>query len=308
MKRGKQNMSQAAKCINPPSIKAIGSLIMNKIFKNGESTDKPNILAGKLISIIEATDISVIDIFSTCILILADSKTSSQQQESIKIILQLIAEKYFPSPYFHSHVICSFNLLQLPSFPGAVLSSLSYPLNLIFLTYACSSKYEQEAREYLNSKFIPSLIKSNITLDIPPVPLYELTDNDLSQLFPATYGYEAKPKAENISLISTNNKINSVFYNTAFPISTPYSTPFDSPSIPIKTSIKPSLYDAVLESDPRSLTSHPLLRKIFDFFDDFNATHAAAFITSIASPSCSFRSYFQNLNKHKNHVLLLYLI
>jgi CCR4-NOT transcription complex subunit 1 len=59
--------------------------------------------------------------------------------------------------------------------------------------------------------------------------------------------------------------------------------------------LRPSIYEAVLESDSRSLTSTAQLRRLFSFFSDFDASHASTFLLSLASQKCTFRGYFSRL-------------
>ena len=58
---------------------------------------------------------------------------------------------------------------------------------------------------------------------------------------------------------------------------------------------KPEIFEVVLECDSRTLTSPMQLKKLFNFFQDFDAKHAASFLTAIASKNCCFRDYFNRL-------------
>ena len=69
----------------------------------------------------------------------------------------------------------------------------------------------------------------------------------------------------------------------------------------------PSLYDIVIESDSRSLTSPAHLKRLFDFFGGFNEAHAAEFVTALSSQNCCFRAYFAKLEEtQKDRILTLF--
>ena len=182
-----------------------------------------------------------------------------------------LTERFLDSRFFRPIVFRLFNSMK--DLPTEVLSKLKKLNALALLVFSQNSAVFPQAVEYIKSTLIPSL-KPKEAGKINEKVLFELSKLNLENF--NLLDYAQPPLPMSLSLFS------------------------DTPSVNMKLALSisnPCLYDAVIESDPRSLISPDKLDRLFSFFPDFNESHAAAYLTAISSSSCSFKQFFGTLEE-----------
>ncbi|OHT12509.1 hypothetical protein TRFO_17537 [Tritrichomonas foetus] len=269
-------MSKIAKHFPPPSPLALGSLYVEKLLRVDSANDHPNLVVNRVISILETTNLLQLKSIMTIIFhTLQDSNSSEKQKGTMKIIIKEIIHKFQTHSHFRPHLIALFD--SLPNFPVNLIQSLSLENGIILCAYGCFSRYAQIAKLFLKQKLLPSATEEMIA-NMNQNTLFEITSLSIENQF-------IKARLKKLSSCYIPNLTNEGK---------------DDPQnikVVFQPKDRPSLFDAVLESDARALTNSLQLRRLFDFFPEFDATHAALFITSISCKKCCFRAYFSRLEE-----------
>lgn len=266
----------------PPSPLALGTLYIEEIFRE-DAKESSEIVINRAISILEITNlIQLKPILTQIFHVLQDHAASESEKSTMKLLIQAIIEKFQTNPDFRPQLISFFDSLQ--NFPINIIQKLPPESAIVLSTYGCYSKFPI-VKTILKTRILPSATKEVIS---------KLSDNVLYEISCIQNDQIISERLKNISTIIPPQKTGSNFIQN------------ETPQLIFEKSDKPSLYDAISESDTRSLTTYIQLNRIFDFYSDFNAGHAALFIVSL-STNKSFRGYFTKLEEpQKDRIIDFY--
>lgn len=271
-----------AKHFPPPSSLALGSIYAEKLLRVDSAKDPPKSVINRIIGVLVATNlIQLKSVMMSIFQILQDENTTEEQKSTLHLAIKEIISEFQSHPHFRPHMISLFDSLQ--NFPINLIQSFPLEDAIILSTYGSFSRYSQIAKIFLTKRLLPNATKETIVC---------MSENTLYEI---------------VSLQIENKFVNERLSEFACYIPNNNDKPPKEITMTFDEKDRPSLYDAVLETDSRILTSANQLRRLFDFFPGFNANHAAAFLASISSSKCCFRSYFFKLEEtQKERIIDLY--
>ena len=260
---------KSAKHIGAPSSFSIGFLAAQKILRQDKEPIDKQLNIEYLLTILEIFDLNCLpQVLSISFQILQDANSTNFHKEVVREYIAAISLRFQRSPKFRSQVVSFFDSLQ--NLPVNLLQTLPPSSSAILFTLSCqSSKFQKISKLFLSTKILPT-ITPEMYKDIDETVLYDILQLNMKGI-----------KFDNLNLTQ-------LYFNGVKKIE-----PKDNALFDMKINV--SLYDAVLESDTRSLTTKTQLKRLFDFFPEFNSKHAASFILAVSSQECSFRSYFSRL-------------
>lgn len=272
-----------AKHFGPPSSLALGSIYAEKLIRVDSAKDPPKLVINRIIGVLEATNlIQLKSVMDSIFKILQDSNATEEQKSTLRLAIKEIISEFQSHPHFRPHMISLFDTIQ--KFPIGVIQSLPLEDAIILSTYFSFSKHPQIAKAYLTNNLFRSATKETVDR-ISENTLYEIASLQIDNKF-------------------VNERL------SEFSCYIPHNDEKERKEVLVDFDEKdrPSLYEAVLETEIQILIKADQLRRLLDFFPSFNAKHAAAFLTSISSSKCCFRnSYFFRLEEtQKERIIDLY--
>lgn len=199
-------------------------------------------------------------------------------KQQLLYVANHLIQKFLNYPQFHSLVSMIFNSYK--AMPPAI-AMLDITNSLALLVFSDNTPIFNAAKDYISKNIIPKLEPAAYE-NLPETVLYELSN--------------LLPDFQVPDVVAQNLPVSLSLFS-------------EIPTVDNKLSLElsnPPLYDAVIESEPRSLISLQNLERLFSFFQDFNAAHAASYLTAISSSSCSFRQFFDTLeDMQKDRVVSL---
>lgn len=273
---------------NAPSSLSIGLLAVEDLLQ--QSTEPIDIKTNTeyLISILELLSLECLKpVFTICFQILQDSNSTQAHKEAIKSYITSISVKFQTSSKFKYEVVSFFesqshlpiNILQiLPLSSSIILTILSS-----FVT-----KFQKITKIFLGSKILSKIqnTQDESYKDIDESIFFEVLQLNL----------------DNFSLKNLPFKMKQLYFSNYEQIVKPVDVQFEQTQ-----NIYPTLFEVVIESDSRSLTTTAQLSRLFNFYDQFDSKHAASFLLALSSSQCQFRNYFSRLEEtQKGRILDLF--
>ncbi|EAY18164.1 hypothetical protein TVAG_122300 [Trichomonas vaginalis G3] len=250
-------------------IKDSGYRIISNLISGLSTKADPDVISNRIILTIENSDPYLfVSTMRSIIDTISKQNTSDIHKNQLIHCSNKLIENFVNSSQFHSFIGMIFN--NTKTIPP-IISQLDIKNALAILVFSENTAFFEEAKAYISSTIIPKLTPSDYE-NLPEVILYELSNLFLPEF--------SMPEQISQTMPTSLSIFTDSFY------------PENKLSLSLSN---PSLYDAVIECEPRSLISPANLERLLSFFQDFNASHAASYLTAISSSSCSFRQYFETL-------------
>ncbi|OHS97943.1 hypothetical protein TRFO_35741 [Tritrichomonas foetus] len=263
---------KSTKHFSAPSSLTIGLLAVEQILRQDSEPIDTKTNTEYLLTILDIFDLDCLkQLMSVSFQILQDANSSSAHKEVIKVYISTISLHFQKSAKFRSQIVSFFD--SLPNLPVNLLQSLPLSSSIILTALSCSSRFQQIAKLFLSTKMLPNATEETYK---------EIDESVLYDMFHL--------KLKNLTFDKV--QLSEQYFNSVQTIPSKDDRLFDNTN-----KINPSLYDAVIESDTRSLTTPIQLRRLFDFFNEFDSKHAASFILAVSSQKCAFRAYFSRLEE-----------
>lgn len=254
-----------------PSSITIGILtVENILHQNQEPIDiKSN--TEYLLTILELFDLDCLkEMMSISFQILQDPSSTKTYKDAVKSYISSVSLHFQKSYKFRSQIVLFFDSLQ--NLPVNLLQDFPLSSSIILTALSCHSRFNI-AKLFFSTKILPKATEETFK-EIDESILY-----DVSQLNLKNFSFD-------------KIHLSQLYFSRIHQV-----VPVTDVKIEKDLNINPSLYDAVVESDSRTLTTTVQLKRLFDFFDGFDSNHAASFILAVSSQNSSFRNYFSKLEE-----------
>ena len=254
---------------SPPSAASLGYYVIQKLFQKSCSASGAEVIAERVFAIVESETFSAMGAFFDIAFTHLQARAITEAQRTVILgSITKVARIVGRTARYRAQVIQFFDDTKI--FPGQLLEALEVDAGVRLAVYAAFTHHAPAAKALLKG-LLEKMDKSERE-KLPEDVLYDIRELDMDAEVGAASTCGA---GESVAVVGVESA--------------------------------PSLYDIVIESDSRSLTSPAHLKRLFDFFGGFNEAHAAEFVTALSSQNCCFRAYFAKLEEtQKDRILTLF--